>query len=63
VSASLALAIDALLLDEEERQASEREAMLATALTTLDHPVFILEEEIIRYANPAAAREYGWSTA
>ncbi len=62
VSASLALAIDALLLDEEERQAREREVMLATALTTLDHPVFIVEGNIVRYANPAAAREYGWST-
>ncbi len=62
VSTSLALAIDALLLDEEERHAREREVMLATALTTLDHPVFILEDNIVRYANPAAAREYGWST-
>ncbi len=63
LSASVALALDALLLDEEERQAREREHMLATALTTLDHPVFILENDIIRYANPASAREYGWPAA
>ncbi len=59
LSISVALAVDAVLLDEEERQARAREHTLATALTTLDHPVFILEHDIIRYANPASAREYG----
>jgi two-component system NtrC family sensor kinase len=53
--------VEALLLDEEERHAREREVMLATALTTLDHPVFILEQGVIRYANPASARQYGWT--
>ena len=57
----LALALDALLLDEEERLAREREHLLATALTTIDHPIFILDHVGVRYANPAAAREYGWS--
>jgi PAS domain S-box-containing protein len=61
LSASLSLAIEALLLDEEERLAREREHLLATALTTIDHPIFILDRVGVRYANPAAAREYGWS--
>src|SRR3569832_2300173 len=35
--------------------------MLATALATMDHPVFILSRERrVLYANPSAAREYGW---
>ncbi len=61
LSSSLALALDALLLDDEERLAREREHLLATALTTIDHPIFILDRVGVRYANPAAAREYGWS--
>ena len=61
LSASLALALDALLLDEEERLARDREQLLATALTTIDHPIFILDRVGVRYANPAAAREYDWS--
>ncbi len=63
LSASLSLAVDALLLDEEERFGRERERMLATALTTMDQPVFILDRRVVRYANPAAVREYGWSLA
>ena len=63
LSTSLALALDALLLDEEERLSREREHLLATALTTIDHPIFILDRVGVRYANPAAAREYGWSQA
>jgi PAS domain S-box-containing protein len=63
LSASLALALDALLLDEEERLAREREHLLATALTTINHPIFILDRVGIRYANPAAAAEYGWTQA
>jgi PAS domain S-box-containing protein len=60
LTASLSLALDALLLDEEEQQAREREQLLAKALTTINHPIFILEAGAIEYANPAAAREYGW---
>jgi PAS domain S-box-containing protein len=60
LSSSLALALDALLLDEEERLAREREHLLATALTTINHPIFILDRLGVRYANPAAAREYGY---
>jgi two-component system NtrC family sensor kinase len=63
LSASLALACDALLLDEEEQFSRERERMLATALTTMDQAVFILDRQTVRYANPAATREYGWSLA
>lgn len=61
LSSSLALALDALLLDEEERLAREREHLLATALTTINHPIFILDRLGVRYANPAAAREYGYT--
>ncbi len=61
LSTSLAIALDALLLDEEERLAREREHLLATALTTIDHPIFILDRSGVRYANPSASREYGWS--
>jgi len=61
LSASVSLAFDALLLDEDERYARERERMLATALTTMDQPVFILDRRVVRYANPAAVREYGWT--
>jgi PAS domain S-box-containing protein len=63
LSASLALAIDANLLDEEEQQARSREQILAAALMTLDHPVFIVDGERIRFANPAASREYGYPAA
>jgi PAS domain S-box-containing protein len=61
LATSLALALEALLLDEDERQGREREHLLATALTTIDHPIFILDRVGVRYANPAAAREYGWA--
>ncbi|MEQ1689812.1 MAG: GAF domain-containing protein [Gemmatimonas sp.] len=61
LSTSLALALDALLLDEDEHLGREREHLLASALTTIDHPIFILDSGGVRYANPAAAREYGWS--
>lgn len=46
---------------EEERLAREREQLLATALTTINHPIFILDQSGVRYANPAAAQEYLWS--
>ncbi|MCA0377715.1 MAG: PAS domain S-box protein [Gemmatimonadetes bacterium] len=61
LAAPLSLSLDALMLDEEEHQAREREHLLATALTTIDHPIFILDRVGVRYANMAAAREYGWS--
>jgi signal transduction histidine kinase/GAF domain-containing protein len=43
-----------------ERSGREREQMLATALATMEHPVFVLDPQgHMRYANPAAGREYG----
>jgi signal transduction histidine kinase len=44
-----------------ERSGRDREQMLATALATMEHPVFVLNtDRHIRYANPAAGREYGY---
>ena len=58
---SIALAIDVQLLGEGERHRHERERMLATALATMDQPVFVLSlERRILYANDAAVRDYGY---
>jgi signal transduction histidine kinase/GAF domain-containing protein len=47
-------------LASTERSGRDRAQMLATALATMEHPVFVLDPDgHIRYANPAAAREYG----
>ena len=63
LAAHVALAADVLLLGEEERKRRERERMLATALATMDQPVFVLGlDRRVWYANPAAAREYGYSS-
>ncbi|MFP5353787.1 MAG: ATP-binding protein, partial [Gemmatimonadota bacterium] len=62
LAAHVALAADVLLLGEEERKRRERERMLATALATMDQPVFILGlDRRIWYANAAAVREYGYA--
>ncbi|HNV73219.1 MAG: GAF domain-containing protein [Gemmatimonadetes bacterium] len=62
LAAHVALAADVLLLGEEERKRRERERMLATALATMDQPVFILGlDRRVWYANAAAGREYGYS--
>jgi two-component system, NtrC family, sensor kinase len=59
---SVALAIDVQLLGEGERHRHERERMLATALATMDQPVFVLSlDRRVLYANDAAVREYGYS--
>lgn len=59
---SIALAIDVQLLGEGERHRHERERMLATALATMDQPVFVLSlDRRVLYANDAAVREYGYS--
>jgi PAS domain S-box-containing protein len=61
LASTVALAIDVQLLGEEERKRRERERMLATALATMDQPVFILSlERRVLYANAAAMREYGY---
>ncbi|HUQ82019.1 MAG TPA: GAF domain-containing protein, partial [Gemmatimonadaceae bacterium] len=59
---SIALAIDVQLLGEGKRHQHERERMLATALATMDQPVFVLAlDRRVLYANDAAVREYGYS--
>jgi PAS domain S-box-containing protein len=59
---SVALAIDVQLLGEGQRHRHERERMLATALATMDQPVFVLSlDRRVLYANDAAVREYGYS--
>ncbi|MHB1224752.1 MAG: GAF domain-containing protein, partial [Gemmatimonadaceae bacterium] len=61
LAAPMALALDVLLLNEEERRRMERERMLAAALATMDQPVFVLAPDgRVRYANQAAVREYGY---
>jgi PAS domain S-box-containing protein len=59
---SIALAMDVQLLGEGERRQRERERMLATALATMDQPVFVLSlDRRVLYANDAAVHEYGYS--
>ena len=58
---AVALAVDVLLLGEEERRTHTRERILAAALATMDQPVLILGADArIQYANAAAIREYGY---
>jgi PAS domain S-box-containing protein len=58
---AIALAIDVLLLSEDERRTHARERTLATALATMDQPVLILGVDAkVQYANAAAIREYGY---
>ncbi|MEO7967128.1 MAG: GAF domain-containing protein, partial [Gemmatimonadaceae bacterium] len=58
----VALAADVLILGEEERKRRDRERMLATALATMDQPVFVLGlDRHVWYANAAAVREYGYT--
>jgi PAS domain S-box-containing protein len=59
---SIALAMDVQLLGEGERRQHDRERMLATALATMDQPVFVLSlDRRVLYANDAAVREYGYT--
>lgn len=61
---AVALAVDVLLLGEEERQTHTRERTLAAALATMDQPVLILGADArVQYANAAAIREYGYEGA
>ncbi len=58
---AIALAIDVLLLSEDEQRTHARERTLATALATMDQPVLILGIDAkVQYANAAAIREYGY---
>jgi len=56
---AVALAIDVLLLSEEEQRIHARERTLAAALATMDQPVLILGVDAkVQYANSAAVGEY-----
>ena len=56
---AVALAIDVLVLSEEEQRTHARERTLAAALATMDQPVLILGVDAkVQYANTAAVREY-----
>ena len=58
---AVALAIDMLLLSEEEHRIHTRERTLAAALATMDQPVLILGIDAkVQYANSAAIKEYGY---
>jgi PAS domain S-box-containing protein len=58
---AVALAVDVLLLSEEEQRIHARERTLAAALATMDQPVLILGIDAkVQYANSAAVREYGY---
>jgi PAS domain S-box-containing protein len=60
---AVSLAIDVLLLSEEEHRIHARERTLAAALATMDQPVLILGVDArVQYANRAAVREYGYET-
>ncbi|MBX6332669.1 MAG: GAF domain-containing protein, partial [Gemmatimonadaceae bacterium] len=62
LTAPVALALDTLLLREEERREQMRERTLATALEAMDQPVFVCStRSIIQYANGAALREFGYT--
>jgi signal transduction histidine kinase len=59
-STQVAVAVRNAELTAASESGRARERMLATALATMEHPVFILApDRRIRYANPAASREYG----
>ena len=56
---AVALAIDVLLLSEDEHRTHARERTLAAALATMDQPVLILGIDAkVEYANTAAIKEY-----
>ncbi|HEX5581442.1 MAG TPA: ATP-binding protein, partial [Gemmatimonadaceae bacterium] len=64
LAASMALAVDTLLLAEDERRRTAREREMAAALATMDQPVLVLDlDGRIRGANQAAEREYGYPLA
>ena len=60
---AVSLAIDVLLLSEDEHRTHARERTLAAALATMDQPVLILGIDAkVQYANTAAIREYRYDT-
>ena len=61
---AVALAIDVLLLSEDEQRTHARERTLAAALATMDQPVLILGVDArVQYANSAAIKEYRYEGA
>ncbi len=56
---AVAVAVDVIERAADARVLRERERMLAVALATMEHPVFVVEGDTIRYANRAAERVYG----
>src|SRR6185312_9543017 len=61
---AVALAIDVLLLSEDEQRTHARERTLAAALATMDQPVLIVGIDAkVQYANAAAIREYGYDSS
>ena len=63
IAPAVALAIEVLVLSEEEHRIHARERTLAAALATMDQPVLILGVDArVQYANRAAIREYGYES-
>jgi PAS domain S-box-containing protein len=61
---AVALAVDVLLLGEEEARTHARERMVAAALATMDQPVLIVGvDSKVQYANRAALKEYGYESS
>jgi PAS domain S-box-containing protein len=60
LSSAVAVALDVVVRAGEARLRRERERLLATALATLELPVFVVEGDRIRYANRAAEGTYGF---
>jgi signal transduction histidine kinase len=61
-ASQVGVAVRNAVLSSAERTGRDREQMLATALATMEHPVFVLDPLArIHYANPAAGREYGYA--
>jgi len=61
---AIALAIDVLILSEDEQRIHARERTLAAALATMDQPVLILGIDAkVQYANSAAIKEYGYESS
>ncbi|MBC7789050.1 MAG: GAF domain-containing protein [Anaerolineae bacterium] len=58
----IALALATMLLRAEEESQQSKQRLLASALETMAQPVFVCSPDgIIRYANGAATREFGYS--
>ncbi|HEU4641991.1 MAG TPA: GAF domain-containing protein [Gemmatimonadaceae bacterium] len=62
LAAPVALALDTLVMREEEERKRHHERTLATALETMRQPVFVCTTDaVIQHANGAAVRQYGYA--